>query len=471
MARSRWGNIQSIAITAGDTAFGSSWWDALAAPVDAGWAALVAEVVGDRAAAEVAFIDGLLDQLWDGALPGAAYRLALLCLQAATRSRPVAIKRLLLRSLDDLESSRLSGFYDFARSLASQPLPVRSRMFEWLLAGVDRAAVVALPALDELVGDAPGDLRDRFGLLLRDWLPLLDEKDLSNVLKRLRSVPIAVLPWLEGQRSKEARRLLLRDADARDDRDRLVAACGDPSKDAAQLAARLLLEGAARDRWPDWERLGAIASGSPIVGVRQRSVELVGLALRKGAIALEDAVAVLLRFQGDRAEEVCQGVLQGLESIFWRGQAAGAAVPEGAVLLALEMLDRAIEEVRLRQPLARLGFHVLAQMALGDREAWWVPVADRARRLFRVTNLSRIDNKIVTGLLVRSAKVDPTFLEAIAREDCLGAIEPMPLANQTALTMAIVSELGARSPLLDELLASERIGAPVKERIYRARGL
>ena len=465
------------AIAAGDTFFGASWESALrvaASRIEGRWSAMLAETIAMACQENRAVLEWLCDRLWDATADNCDYRLTVQTLKQAARAsmaEPPAISCLLMRQPADLTTSRVPSVCDLVRALSDISADLKGRVVAWLLPEIDRQPVQVILALDECIGD-DRDLRDVLGERLRVVLPQLSAKSVANILKKLRSVPPAIVPWLQDLGTKEARRLLVRRSDEIDDVAALVLACGDELKDVAQLAARLLRDGVDRDRFPeDFVKLAAIASCSPYVGVRLWSVEIVKLAIQAGRLASEKAVSCLERFMGDKTEEVCQQVISALDAIVWREQKLGELVPAGAVRLGLAMLDRAIAEPRFHRPLARVSFLLLAQMALCDRAEWWPAIAVRARGVLGVSNLSKLDNKLVTGILARVAKVDVAFLGRIVREDCIAAAEPLPSANQLAVVMAIVAEFGAGSDLLDALLSHGGTPDMVKVRIYRARGL
>ena len=123
--------ILPVAIAEGHPFFGDRWSGVLEAAVDGRWIATVAETVGELRQEDLAFIEWLLDQLWDDSVPSRMYRSCCCALRLAAVSHPLAVERLLLRSAGAIASSRLPAIGDTVKALYVAPLPLKTRVFEW----------------------------------------------------------------------------------------------------------------------------------------------------------------------------------------------------------------------------------------------------------------------------------------------------------------------------------------------------
>ncbi|GAB1540451.1 hypothetical protein NUACC21_31200 [Scytonema sp. NUACC21] len=91
------------------------------------------------------------------------------------------------------------------------------------------------------------------------------------------------------------------------------------------------------------------------------------------------------------------------------------------------------------------------------------------RNLLRATDIREVNRVYVIGLLDKVAKLDLNFLSQIVSEDLMTENGTLPLANLYAIVVAIIYNQGKYSPLIDKILADERLPLEVKNRIIQER--
>ncbi|MBP0003112.1 MAG: hypothetical protein J7642_05220 [Cyanobacteria bacterium SBC] len=490
----------------GDTPFGGSWRDVLAAPIHERWMESVAGAVGKSSVEVDAALslnpsphlgretsqrlpfsqdwekglgdEGRLPQLLEVVLAGGGNpRRAILALEYAIESGGGEAVASAMRQwkVTDIAASRLSGVGGILAQLTGCGAGAKLLLLVWIAPRLIDRPFELIPACDRLIGDTTS-LFDRWGELLMGVLPALSEKLLARVLKKMEIVPEAVMPWLAQVTLKEARLLRVKcDRSAAEDGDEaalncLLAACEDSSREVALAASWAVLAVAERRGIA----LLSVSAGlaSPLVGVRQNLLAAAVEGLKAGFGTQEEVLSLFRRVRDEEKPEVCQMVFAVLESAVYVAQQQREMVDLAVAEAIWETIDRVLEKPALANQVARSAFFALNRLAMVERVQWVLPLQVRLRRLFQGVDVKRkIDRTVITGLLVQLGKYDANFLELLVFEDCLNADKPLPTANQLALVVAIVKERGVSSPLLDVLLDFSDTPDLVKTRILRERGL
>ncbi|MFP4651381.1 MAG: NACHT domain-containing protein [Phormidium sp.] len=470
----------------GDTPFGSSWRDVLAAAIPERWMESVAGALGKASVADGARLQELLRLvLADRGNP----RRAILALEYAIEFGGGEAVAAAMRqwNVADIQESRLSSVAGLLAQLTGCHAGVKLLMLVWIAPRLGDRPFELIPACDRLIGETRS-LGDRWGQLLMGVLPTLPEKLLRRVLKKLEIVPEAVRPWLGQLELKEARLLrvkgdiasaTLRDRalaeegpEAGDEAalQRLLAACKDPSREVALTASWAVLAVAEQRGIA----LLSVASGlaSPLVGVRQNLLAAAVEGLRAGDGTQEEVLELVRCVRDEERPEVYQVLFQLLETLVYQAQQRGETVALAVAEAVWEKVDRLVEIPALLNPVAGAAFLALHRLAMQEQSSWVLPLQVRTRRLFQRVDIKRkVDRTMMTGLLVQLGKYDPDFLRRLVVEDCLNSQSPLPAANQVALVVAVAKERGVSSELLDRLLDCPGTPDLVKARILRERGV
>lgn len=460
----------------GDTPFGSSWRDVLAAPLPERWMESVAGALGKSSVEDAARLQALLALVF--AERGNPRR-AILALEYAIEFGGGEAVAAAMRqwSAAEIQVSRLSSVAGLLAELTGCNAGAKLLLLAWIAPRLGDRPFELIPACDRLIGET-ASLSDRWGQLLMQVLPTLPEKLLARVLKKMELVPAAIVPWLAQVTLKEGRLLrvkgdrALAETHLEDDAPlhRLLVACGDPSREVALTASWAVLAVAERRG----VALPLLASGlnSSLVGVRQNLLAAAVEGLKAGYGTQAEVLDLFRQVRDERKPEVCQMVFQLLETLVYRAQQQRETVDLAVVEAVLETVDRLVEDPNLATQVARPAFFALNRLTMQEQSQWVLPLQVRTRRLFQVVDIKRkIDRTVMTGLLVQLGKYDPDFLRRLVLEDCLNSESPLAVANQVALVVAVAKERGVSSELLDALLDFSETPDLVKARILRERGL
>jgi hypothetical protein len=476
-------------LKSGNTVFGSTWWEALHAPVEH-WALIVAEAAGRQAGTDANLAEKIVGSLFQpnqSETPPDFNRRNLIAITEAARTGGAdTVASLLLKiPSDSVPANRISPLSALLREMAGESQEkcrlapeMQLSLAEWAAAVAPQHPVELIRAIDALAFSEP--VRQRLGELLEKLLPSLPQQQAAQILKKLKHIPLQLQPYLERTAgSKESRAALLKvyqeRAEAGSDSaiSKLVEWCGDNSREVALDASWAVLKLAQNRRPIDPTQLLQSFAGSREVGVRQNGLKAFIELVNAGRVSQEEILAALARLAGDSAGEVIQLLYKLADSSIWNHPSGSRAIDPAIAGAAFELTRQLIErDKKVLDMAAQPAFITLNQLANLEDSRLVPQISESARALLRKVDISgKLDKQTVTGLLSKLAKFDTELLGKIVREDFIRGEEIMPAGNQVAVAVAISHEGGKNSPFLEEILNNPKIYQEVKTRILRELGI
>ncbi|MDB9512478.1 hypothetical protein PN499_14900 [Kamptonema animale CS-326] len=476
-------------LAAGNTCFGTTWLEALYAPLDKYWTAVAAGAVGRAAALDSALLEAILRSTLSESLPsdmGDLTRRNLAAILAAIRSGAASqtaatLLKIPLETIPVNRASTLTLLFRELASAANSSYPLSSKLelalVEWIVPAIAQSPVEFIRAIDTLASNL--SVQQLLGEILEQLLPTLQAQQKAQILKKLNNVPPQLEPYLQQNAdSKEVRSALVKlyyqqatnnSATAISE---IAKLCLDSSRDVALGASAFVLALAEQKKPIELQQLLPIFAQSSFVGVRQNCLEAFIAQVNSQTVATSEILAVFATLENDWAPEVIHLLYKLIETAIWNHPSGVKTLDSDLAKATFDLTNRIIKSshqdtINMGAASALITFN---QIALLEQREFMTQVGTCTRTLLRMTDISRkVDKLVVTGLLTKIAKFDSEFLAAIVREDLIANNSLMPVANQCAVAVAIANDSGKNSPLLDEILNDSRLPNEVKSRIIRAR--
>ncbi|CBN56409.1 MULTISPECIES: NACHT domain-containing protein [Kamptonema] len=476
-------------LTAGDTCFGTTWLEALYAPLDKYWTAVAASAVGRAAASDSTLLEAILRSTLSESWPsdmGDLTRRNLAAILAAIRSGAASktaaiLLKIPIETIPANRASTLTLLFRELASAANSSYPLSSELelalVEWIVPAIAQSPVEFIRAIDTLASNL--SVQQLLGEILEQLLPTLPAQQKAQILKKLNNVPPQLEAYLQQNvNSKEARSALakLYDQQATNNSataiSELAKLCLDSSRDVALDASAFVLALAEQKKPIELQQLLPIFAQSSFVGVRQNCLKAFIAKVNSQTVAPSEILAVFATLENDLAPEVIQLLYVLIETAIWNHPSGVKTLDSDLAKATFDLTHRIIKSshqdtINMGAASALITFN---QIALLEQREFMPQVGTCTRTLLRITDISRkVDKLVVTGLLTKIAKFDSEFLAAIVREDFIINNSMMPVANQCAVAVAIANDSGKNSPLLDEILNDSRLPNEVKSRIIRDR--
>lgn len=506
------GHLLPNLLAAGDTLFGTTWQDALRAPLGKYWTAVAAGAVGRVAASDSALLEAILKSTFSDSLPNDMGDLTgrnLAAITSAVRSGATDLVAAILLKIpiETIPANRASTITLVFRELAiygnnSPPLSseLQLALVKWIVPAIDRAPVEFIRAIDALANNR--SIQQLLAEILEQLLPTLPSSQTAQILKKLNNVPPGLEPYLQKNAdSKEVRSALVKlyrqqaentayssndkampSADFSQDTalpcpyqlsiSELAKLCLDSSRDVALDASTAVLALAEQKKPIQLQQLLPVFAKSPLVGVRQNCLKAFIEKVNSQVVATSEILAVFETLENDLAAEIVQLLYKLIDTAIWN-HPSGIKTIDPDLAKATFDLTRRIVKSSDRDVIgmgAASALIALNQIALLENIELMPQIGTCTRTLLRIVDISRkVDKLVVTGLLTKIAKFDSEFLATIVREDLIVGDSLMPVPNQCAVAVAVANDCGKNSPLLDEILNDGRIPNEVKSRIIRDR--
>lgn len=499
-------------LAAGDTLFGTTWQDALRAPLGKYWTAVSAAAVGRAAASDTALLEAILKSTFSDSLPRdiedlTGRNLAAITSAVHSGATDLVAASLLKIPIETIPANRASTITLVFRELAIygnglHPLSseLQLALVQWIVPAIDRAPVEFIRAIDALANNLL--IQQLLAEILEQLLPTLPASQTANIFKKLNNVPPQLEPYLQKNAdSKEVRSALVKlyrqqaensadfsndktlpSADSSNDKalpspyslsiSELAKLCLDSSRDVALDASAAILALAEQKKQIQLQQLLLILAKSPLVGVRQNCLKAFIEKVNSQVVATSEIMAVFETLANDSTAEIVQLLYKLIDTAIWNHPSGVNTIDPNLAEATFELTRRIVKSSN--QDVINMGaasaLIALNQIVLLDKIELMPQIGNCTRILLRTVDISRkVDKLVVTGLLTKLAKFDSEFLAAIVREDLIVGDSLMPVANQCAVAVAVANDCGKNSPLLDEILNDGRIPNEVKSRIIRDR--
>ncbi|MEG3863308.1 hypothetical protein QT974_29920, partial [Microcoleus sp. herbarium12] len=208
-------------LAAGDTLFGTTWQDALRAPLGKYWTAVSAAAVGRAAASDTALLEVILTSTFSDILPKnigdlTGRNLAAITSAIHSGATDLVAASLLKIPIETIPENRASTITLVFRELSiysngSHPLSseLQLALVQWIVPAIQRAPVEFIRAIDALANNL--SIQQLLAEILEQLLPTLPASQTANILKKLNNVPPQLEPYLQKNAdSKEVRSALVK---------------------------------------------------------------------------------------------------------------------------------------------------------------------------------------------------------------------------------------------------------------------
>ncbi|WP_293302613.1 NACHT domain-containing protein [Microcoleus sp. PH2017_27_LUM_O_A] len=208
-------------LAAGDTLFGTTWQDALRAPLGKYWTAVSAAAVGRAAASDTPLLEAILKSTFSDSLPSdmgdlTGRNLAAITSAIHSGATDLVAASLLKISIETIPANRASTITLVFRELAIygnglHPLSTELQLalVQWIVPAIERAPVEFIRAIDALANNL--SIQQLLAEILEQLLPTLPASQTTQILKKLNNVPPRLEPYLQKNAdSKEVRAALVK---------------------------------------------------------------------------------------------------------------------------------------------------------------------------------------------------------------------------------------------------------------------
>lgn len=506
------GRLLPNLLAAGDTLFGTTWQDALRAPLGKYWTAVAAGAVGRAAASDTALLEAILKSTFSDSLPSDMGDLTGRNLAAITSAihsgAPDLVAASLLKiPIETIQANRASTITLVFRELATYgdnfhrlSSELQLALVNWIVPAIERAPIEFIRAIDALANNR--SIQQLLAEILEQLLPTLPASQTGQILKKLNNVPPQLEPYLQNNAdSKEVRSALVKlyrqqaentadfsnnktlpPADSSNDKtlpspyslaiSELAKLCLDSSRDVALDASAAIIALAEQKKQIQLQQLLLILAKSPLVGVRQNCLKAFIEKVNSQIVAISEILAVFKTLENDPTAEIVQLLYKLIDTAIWNHPSGIKTIDPDLAKATFELTRRIVKSsdrdvISMGSASALIA---LNQIVLLEKIELMPQIGTCTRSLLRIADISRkVDKLVVTGLLTKIAKFDSEFLANIVREDLIFGGALMPVPNQCAVAVAVANDCGKNSPLLDEILNDRRIPNEVKSRIIRDR--
>lgn len=487
-------NFLKDQLKAGNCSLGKTWFEVLHAPIEKRWC----EVLGSAVGIEASFNCDLMQQLLSSTLietpvhsSSEFNRCNTIAIEAAIAQGASNSVATILQeiSIPTIPKNRLSTLVPILRELSNveqavvNPITddVKLALANWIKPHIEQHPVELIRGLDTLAINCP-QVEQLLGQILEQMLPDLSQPQVIQILTKLDTVPLQIQPFLyQNFKLKESRLALVKlylcqaQEESQETIPKLLSLCLDSSIDVARSASWAILNLSEQKIQFDYNSCLPILAQSRVIGVRQNILKaLIEQFNWKNSADIEFALQVFQILANEPAPEVVQQMYILADCCIWNHPSGSRQSDSNLTKAVLNLTHRLLQENQIQtlNMVTYNAFVSLNQMIKFNEVQEIERIGEMTRALLRQVNVSKkIDNLIITGLLHNIFKFKANFLEDLVQEDLLQTSQQPPVANQCAIVVAIANAYGKNSPLLDELLASEKTPEEVKSRILRERGV
>lgn len=470
-------------ITSGDSPFGSSWLEALYAPLPKGWDTVQAAAVGHQAAKDSDLMATLINEFFKENLTaedGQKLRRHNVAIAEAIKlGAGNSVASVLLKiPIETVAKNRISTITALIRELVNQ---VNARQISPELCLSLAYCIVPLAsiypneviAVLDMLSSIEKQIQQLLAQVLEQAISELPQQQLNLILKGLKNIPSSLEAYLISTvNNKESRLALVKfykhQADSQSDAVKsLLGLCLDNSREVALDASKVILElaEAHQIRVADFV---PILANTKLPGVRHNCLKALIKSVELDELATDyDLLEVCKSIKDENASEIVQ-LLYNLVKCWVQ---KNNTIADELAKFIFEKTNRLVshqKEIIVDSGIAQSAFITLKHIANLEYPHLNTQLGLCVRNLLRYTDVREINNVFVIGLLDKVAKLDAEFFSQVVREDCVGS-GVLPIANLCALVVAIGYNQGKNSPLLDEILSDERFPLEVKNRIIRER--
>ncbi|MUG93057.1 hypothetical protein F7734_11650 [Scytonema sp. UIC 10036] len=468
--------------------FGSSFLEALNASLASGWDLVQATAVGYRAVTDRELVKILIHELLQENVPESEKEKLRRCLIALSEAinhgggNSIALSLLAL-PIVSISQNQLSLIFSLIARITNQAQNGKSiseeltlKLANWILPIANIYPTEVIPIIDYL-SSLEVQLKPSVEELLEQSFPHLAPQQLNLVIKRLHNIPPLLESYLiSNKKSKESRLALVRlykqqveNVQSRAAIASLFGLCLDDSREIALDAGKAVLQ--LVEQKHEFKALDFISTiaKTKILGVRQNCLKALIQVVESGGETTEsDILEICQILKDENAPELVQPFYS--LAIAWIERTK--SITDELAEFIFNFTNRLVsskQEKTIHNGIANSAFIALKNIANLEYSHLSVQLGLCTRNLLRCTNVIKVNNGFLIGLLEKLTKFDPDFLACIVREDCVTETDVLPSANISAVTVAILYTQGQYSPLLDEMLNNERIPQEVKNLIIRER--
>jgi len=351
-------------LSAADSPFGTSWFEALHTPLDNRWTEVTAAVVGQIAASDSNLMATILRNLFQETLPGDSRefnRRNLIAVQEAINSNGannLVASLLLSIPIDTIIPNRINLLATILKEIAN-PVEGKSQvdsdlqlaLAQWVAPKVSQYPTELIRAIDALAfGSAK--VQQLLGQQLEQLLPTLQQNQANQIIKKLNHIPEELEPYLQQTaKSKESRSALLKLYQRQAENQSSFAICNilnfclDDSRDVALAASWVVLTLAEQQKLIEVHQLLPVLTKSPIVGVRQNCLKALISAIDSRRVVTESEVLTIFETLGnDKAPEVRQLLYKLVDCSIWNHPSGKPTISFALAEATFKLTNKVVQE-------------------------------------------------------------------------------------------------------------------------------
>lgn len=477
-------------LQAGHSLWGTTWCHALLVQLPSNWDIVQAAAVGHQAALDPNLLATLMQEVFKENLTqgdGVAMRRYQVALCEAIRNgagQSVALT-LLKSPLDTIPLNRCSTLSNLFREMAMQEdehlkvsPELRLSLAQWILPHVCDRPIELIPMIDALASGAP-PIQQLLGQVLSQLIPTLQPQPANLIVKRLNYVPSQLKSYLESTANqKESRKALAKlysrlayENKSVEAISELLRLCLDDSREIALDTSQIILTLAENQIPMPVVDFFPILSGARFIGVRHNCLKALIELLKSGFPVTEaELLKLCSMLSNTTVSEVIQPLFKLIECWVQINNTITPDLAQATFDLTHQQIQRKTSQF-LDSGIAQSALTTLKNIANLEPKSLSTQLGECTRHLLRVSDINAVNKLFVIGILEKLAKLESTFLSQIVQEDFVRLDGTLPLANMCAVVVAIGYTQGKNSPLLGEMLNSERFPQEVKSLILREQGV
>ena len=423
----------------------------------------------------------------------------------------------------------LAGQDDDANKLSPE---LRLSLAQWIVPKICDRPLEFIPILDALAKGSP-QVQPLLEQHLSQIIPKLQQQQAIAIIKKLNYVPLELKSYLLDQATYKEFRLALvklyqRLAQTEPSAEAisgLLGLCRDDSREVALDAAQIILTLAEHQklmqvqpspRLPgdaassvhrssftvhsnelstmNNERDGAgdfpphpqgvvlppspfvddflsILSNSRVPGVRHNCLKaLIELVNAGASISNAQMCKICKILDNESIPEIIQTLYKLIECWVQVNQSISSDLAQATFDLTQRLANEKKAEF-LHSGIARAALTTLKNIANLEQGNLISRIGECTRLLLRSIDVTTVNKSFVIGILDKLARFDTELLSQIVRDDFIRGEETLPLANMSAVVVAIAFNQGKNSPMLAQMLNDERFSQEVKNLILREQGV
>lgn len=352
---------------------------------------------------------------------------------------------------------------------------IYQELAEWILPILDEFPEDLILILDNLTS-ADNQLESLFIQALSKKIFNFPQAKIWDIFKSLKNIPGVFEPYLKSNLNiKESRLALVKcyhyqaiHQNSELALNSLFRLCLDDSRDVSLDAAGVILE-LTKEVTLKTSDVTAIIENSRIPGVRNKCLEaLINMVALGSSISDENIIYVSDLLCNENSPEI----LRPLYKLIERWVDKNDYISDSLATITFNLTHRLVSQCsssRVDAAIANPAFVTLKNIANLEYSDLTPKLGKCGRHLLHHTDVRTINCTFVIGFLDKIAKFDVVFLSQILHEDVMPNLDTLPIANLDAFVVATIHNEGRQSPLLDEMLADERLPEVIRSQILRER--